>query len=242
MGYYDNVRPARYGTGSRNRGTRHSPKTPTEPQTRHFHQRTHCRHARVRPLDGGTLPVIVLAGGVRVRRRQHGRELQRRILGRVRHSLPSARDHVRVDDVVLAIPGMGADQLPAVVLPDAAEIQEVLHAVDGRRVAQQVPVLLGHVRLRLHLPHPVLPRHQPRRLQAHGHLLGVGHRHHPGPTVLRRHRVLEMGQAHLFPPTRQEGRWWPRPPPLQRRLRRLRWHHPRPDPRRRRGQCRQRRQ
>lgn len=187
-----------HGSRSRGGGTRHPLAATAEPEARHLHHGAVGGHGGVRAVDGGALSVVLLARDLPLGRRDRGHRLQLDLLGPVRHRVQGAGDVLRLHDVVLAVPGLGADQLPTVLFPHAARQQEILYPVDARRMAQQVPVLVCHVRLRLRLRDPLRARHQSRRLQTYGHHVGVGHRHRRGRPVLWRHRELEVGQARLL--------------------------------------------
>lgn len=187
-----------HGSRSRGGGARHPLAATAEPEARHLHHGAAGGHGGVRSMDGGALLVVLLARDLPLGRWHRGHRLQLDLLGPVRHRVQGAGDVLRLHDVVFALPGLGADQLPAVLFPHAAQEQEILYPVDARRVAQQVSILVCHVRLCLRLCDPLRACHQPRGLQTYGHHVGVGYRHCRGRPVLWGNRELEVGQARLL--------------------------------------------
>ena len=95
----------------------------------------HSRPPSLRRLDGGALSSLILPRHVRLGQRQPVHRVQLRPQW-LRHGVPGARDHLRMHDVVRAVPGVGNGGDAPKFLPYAAGLQEILHAMDVRRVAE----------------------------------------------------------------------------------------------------------
>jgi Cation transport ATPase (P-type) len=185
MDHHDHVRSSRHGPGDGDRGAGHPGASAPGPQARRLHHRSHGRHARIRPVDVGPVSLRLQPRNVRLRRRDPGPELQRRVLGIVRHRLPRPRHHVRVSDLVLVVSGVGGRGPEEELLPHAAGLQSLLHPVGAGCVEESIPVLECDCGVFYYLSDVVYTRDKSRCLQAYGHRLGVGDRICGGGGVLR---------------------------------------------------------
>lgn len=129
---------------------------------------------------------FILSRYVRVRRWQPRPGLQQKLQPRVRTSIPGARDHFRLSHMVCSLPSLGDGQLSPIILSHAAKVEEELYSMDIRRLAEPVPFLVHRCRIYNRLPNPIYPDHQPRSVQTHWDLMGMGDCIYRSPAVLPR--------------------------------------------------------
>ena len=92
------------------------------------------------------------------------------------------------------------------LLPHATRFDAILHTMDARYLAQQVPLRGHHGRLHHHLPGALHPRHRHCGIQAHGHQLGMGHCLRQQLPVLCWCRRLEVDEADILPTSGDQDR------------------------------------
>ena len=84
--------------------------------------------------------------------------MQPQLQRRMRSCIPRPRHNIRLPNLVRPLPCLGNGQHAPVILPHAAQVQEVLYAVDVRRLEKQVPLLVDYGGVDYHVSYPLHTR------------------------------------------------------------------------------------